>query len=250
MKTLLGALAALALGAPVPAAALGICFEGSYPPFSEVGADGVPVGFDIDIARALCAEIGESCDFVQTRWTEMIPALRGGRCDAIVASMSDTPERRELIDFTVPYYRSPVRFVGPEAAPGGADWPGAHVIGVQLGTVNQSYMARHFPGTPLRLYGNQEHLLLDLYAGRVDAVMGEGAQLDTGFLRTPAGKGFVFIGAPMFDPAIQGTGAAVGVRKADAALRDRLSAAIEAIRRSGAYRAIEGKYFAADISGG
>jgi ABC-type amino acid transport substrate-binding protein len=180
----------------------------------------------------------------------MIPSLTGKRCDAIIASMSDTPERRARIDFTKPYYRSPVRFVGPATGVAGSDWPGGHPIGVQLGTVNQTYMDVHFPGTPLRLYGNQEHLLLDLYAGRVDAVLGEAAQLDTGFLRTPAGEGFAFLGSPMFDPAIQGAGAAIGVRKDDAALRDRLDAGLDAIRASGAYREISLRYFGEDISEG
>lgn len=250
MRTISGAVMALLLGAGGPALALDVCFEGNYPPFSEVRGDGILVGFDIDIARALCDQMGERCDFVQTNWAQMIPALTGERCDAIIASMSDTPERRARIDFTKPYYRSPIRFVGPAAEVAGSDWPGGHPIGVQLGTINQTYMDAHFPGTPLRLYGNQEHLLLDLYAGRVDAVLGEATQLDAGFLRTPAGAGFAFIGSPMFDPAIQGAGAAIGVRKEDTALRDRLNAGLDAIRASGAYDEISVRYFDEDISGG
>lgn len=250
MRTLTGALAALLLGACGPAAALGICFEGTYPPFSEVSDDGSPIGFDIDMARVLCARVGQACVFVQTDWSNMIPSLLGRRCDAIVASMSDTAERRARIDFTIPYYRSPIRFVGPAALAGTSDWPGAHVIGAQLGTVNQAYMEAHFPATELRLYGNQEHLLMDLYAGRVDAVLGEAAQLDAGFLRTPAGQGFVFLGTGMFDPAIQGSGAAIGVRKEDGELRDALSAAIRAIRADGTYDAVQRRYFETDLSGG
>jgi ABC-type amino acid transport substrate-binding protein len=250
MNVVAGAVAALLLGASGPALALGVCFEGSYPPFSEVRDDGTLVGFDIDIARALCDQLGETCDFTQTNWSDMIPALTGARCDAIIASMSDTPERRARIDFTEPYYRSPIRFIGPATSVADNDWPGEHPIGVQLGTINQTYMDAHYPGTPLRLYSNQEHLLLDLYAGRVDAVLGEVAQLDTGFLRTPAGEGFVFVGPPMFDPAIQGSGAAIGVRKEDAALRDRLNAGLEAIRANGAYREISIRHFDADISEG
>ena len=51
-----------------PASALGICVEGAYPPFSEVLDDGSIVGFDIDIAEALCTRIGESCTLVLTEW--------------------------------------------------------------------------------------------------------------------------------------------------------------------------------------
>jgi arginine/ornithine transport system substrate-binding protein len=242
---------AFALLAAEPASALGICVEGAYPPFSETRDDGSIVGFDIDIANALCAKIGETCKMVKVDWDHIIPALVAGDCDAIVASMSDTAERRKLIDFTVPYYRAPVRFVAA-AGTGLSDTPAAlagKVVGVQRGTTNQSFMAAHYPDTPLKLYGNQEHVLLDLELGRLDAVLGEEQQLDVGFLRTPAGKGFAFFGAPHYDPTIQGEGAAIGVRQADTALRERLSAAIAAIRADGTYAAIDAKYFDVDIYG-
>ena len=124
------------------------------------------------------------------------------------------------------------------------------VVGVQRGTVNQVFMTAHYPGTLLKVYGNQEHVLLDLTLGRLDAVLGEAVQLDAGFLKTPAGEGYAFFGGEHFDPAIQGTGAAIGVRKADTGLRDRLSAAIAAIRADGTYEGIAARYFDFDIYGG
>lgn len=242
---------AVSVGLAAPVRALEVCVEGAYPPFSQVTAEGTVAGFDVDIADALCAEIGETCTFRLTRWERMIPALTGDVCDAIVSSMSDTDARRQEIDFTVPYYRSPVRFVGPDgaAADDSAGGMAARVVGVQRGTVNESFMEAHYPGTALRLYGNQEHVLLDLTLGRLDAVLGEAVQLDAGFLATPAGEGYGFFGVPHFDPAIQGRGAAIGVRKGEDALRDRLSAAILALRADGRYQAIERRYFDVDIYG-
>lgn len=233
-----------------PVAALGICVEGAYPPFSEVRDDGTIVGFDIDIAGALCARIGESCTLVQESWGLIIPALIAGRCDAIVASMSDTEERRRLIDFTDRYYKAPVIFVAAEgvALDDSAAGLAGKVVGVQRGTVNQAYMQAHYPATPLRLYGNQEHVLLDLTLGRLDAVLGEAPQLAAGFLATPAGAGFAFVGSAHFDPAIQGEGAAIGVRKGDP-LRERLNAAIAGIRADGTYDGIARRYFDFDIYG-
>jgi ABC-type amino acid transport substrate-binding protein len=234
-----------------PALSLDICVEGNYPPFSWVAEDGTISGFDIDIADAVCASIGETCQLVKVRWENMIPALNRGRCDAIVASMSDTAERRKQIDFTTRYYRAPVRFVGPESV-GLNDAPeslAGKVVGVQQGTVFMPFMEAHYPDTALRLYGNQQHVLLDLTLGRVDAVLGEAIQLDAGFLRTPAGDGFAFFGGDHFDPAIQGEGAAIGVRKADTALRDRMSQAIADIRADRTYDAIVARYFNTDIYG-
>jgi polar amino acid transport system substrate-binding protein/arginine/ornithine transport system substrate-binding protein len=241
----------IALMTGAPAVALGICVEGTYPPFSETRPDGTIVGFDIDMANALCDRIGETCEMVRTDWTRMIPSLIDGRCDAIIASMSDTPERRLSIDFTDRYYRAPVRFVGPEGAElsDAPDLLAGKVVGVQRGTVNQTFMSAHYPAALLKIYGNQEHVLLDLTLGRLDAVLGEAPQLDAGFLRTPAGDGFAFFGGDHFDPAIQGSGAAIGVRKEDTDLRDRLSAAIAAIRADGTYDEIEARYFDFDIYG-
>jgi len=251
MRGLLGTAAVLSVLAVSPVAALDVCVEGAYPPFSEMTADGTVVGFDVDIATALCEKIGEPCTWRLTRWERMIPALNENVCDAIVASMSDTDDRRRFIDFTERYYRSPVRFVGPAGAV--ADYSSealaGRVVGVQRGTINQLFMERHYPATDLRLYGNQEHVLMDLGLGRVDAVLGEAVQLEAGFLNTPAGHGFAFFGAEHFDPEIQGRGAAIGVRKEDAALRDRLSAAIGAIRADGSYDAIAGRYFEVDLYG-
>ncbi len=243
---------ALGLMAAHPVEALDICVEGAYPPFSEVLADGRIVGFDIDMADALCAEMGESCALVQTSWDRMIPALLAGDCDAIVASMSSTEPRKRQIDFTVPYYRSPGRFVSRQGA-GLTDTPdglAGKTVGVQLGTVNQFFVQAHFPKAALRVYVTQEHVLMDLEAGRLDAVFGEAAQLEAGFLETSAGDGYAFFGGEHFDPSIQGAGAAIGVRKEDAALRDAFSAAIASLRSNGEYQKIAAKYFDFDIYGG
>jgi lysine-arginine-ornithine-binding protein len=243
---------ALCLSAAGPALALNICVEGAYPPFSEVAPDGQIVGFDIDIANALCGQMGETCEMVKVDWDGIIPALLEKKCDAIVASMSATEERKQVIDFSAKYYQIPNRFVAKADAgfTGTPEGMAGKTVGVQRGTIHQSYLEAHFPDTELRLYGSQDEADLDLAAGRVDALMADKISLDDGFLKTPAGQGFAFFGAPNhFDPAIHGTGASIGVRKEDTALRDKLTAAIAAIRADGTYQGISDKYFGSDIYG-
>ncbi len=252
MKRIISAtVAAVCLAGAAPALALNICVEGAYPPFSETSADGTIVGFDIDIANALCEQIGETCTMVKVDWDGIIPALLEKKCDAIVASMSITPEREQVIDFTKKYYQTPARFVAPEgtdlvATPEGM---AGKLVGVQRGTIHQAYMEAHFPDTELRLYGTQDEAVLDLTAGRLDAVMADSIAISDGFLKTDAGNGYAFLGEPQYDPAIHGEGAGIGVRKGDTELRDKLSAAIDAIRENGTYDEIVGKYFDFDIYG-
>jgi arginine/ornithine transport system substrate-binding protein len=249
-KLILPVVAAATLAA-TPVLALNICVEGAYPPFSETAPDGSIVGFDIDIANALCDEMGEDCTLVRTDWDGIIPALLEGHCDAIVASMSITPERRQVIDFSEKYYHTPAMFAA-RADVDFTDSPedmAGRVVGVQRGTIHQDYMERHYPETRLTLYATQDEAYLDLEAGRLDAVMGDSLAISDGFLNTPSGEGFAQLGDIHYDPEVHGDGAGIGVRQEDTELRDRFSDAIGAIRENGTYDEIAGRYFDFDIYG-
>ena len=242
--------AALCLAA-TPALALNVCVEGAYPPFSETSPDGTIVGFDIDIANTLCAEMGETCTMVKTDWDGIIPALLEKKCDMIVASMSITPERQQVIDFSKKYYQTPARFVA-KADAGFVDTPedmAGKLVGVQRGSIHQGFMEGEYPDTQLTLYASQDEAYLDLVSGRVDAVMADVTAIQDGFLSTPQGEGFAFFGEEHSDPQYHGEGAGIGVRKEDTELRDRLTAAIEAIRANGKYDEIAAKYFDYNIYG-
>jgi ABC-type amino acid transport substrate-binding protein len=131
--------------------------EGAYPPFSEITPDGKLIGFDIDIANALCAEI--------------------------------------------------------------------------------------------KRYATQDEAYLDANAGRLDVLLADSEALSGGFLKTDKGADWEFVGPDYTDPKYFGDGAGIAVRKEDTDLRDKLNAAIKAIRDNGTYKAIQDKYFDYNIYG-
>ena len=252
MNRLVAAALAAGLATSAAAADLRICVEGAYPPFSEVTSSGEIVGFDIDIANALCDEMGHSCEMVQTEWDGIIPALLERKCDAIVASMSITADRQKVVDFTDKYYQTPAKFVaaadaGLEATPGAL---AGKVVGVQRGTIHQDFMEGEFPETELRLYGTQDETYLDLQAGRLDAVMADSITIDEGFLSTDDGQGYAFFGPGYSIPEYHGEGVGVALRKGSDDLKAAFNAAIAAIRADGTYDEIQERYFAFDIYGG
>ncbi|MEM1420231.1 MAG: transporter substrate-binding domain-containing protein, partial [Pseudomonadota bacterium] len=188
------------------AADVDICVEGAYPPFSETTESGDLVGFDIDIANALCEQMGKSCELVKTDWDGIIPALLEDKCDAIIASMSITEERKKQIDFTNKYYNTPAKFIAAADA-GLTDTPegmAGKVVGVQRGTTHHDFMEGVFPDVELKLYGSQDEVYLDLQAGRIDAAMADSVAMNDGFLKTENGEGFAFFGGDYDVPEYHG----------------------------------------------
>ena len=229
---------------------LRIGVEGAYAPFSMKEADGTLSGFDIDIAKALCAELKRECELVEQEWDGMIPALIANKYDAIVASMSITEDRKKKVDFTEKYYATPTRFIAKEGASFELTREGTKgvKIGLLRGTTMQCYVEKHFPDADIKLYNTQEDVFADLVAGRLDMQINNTLQAIDGFLNTPQGKGFAFLGDDLDDVACLGEGTGIAVRKGDP-LAGELSAAIKAIRADGTYKAINDKYFAIDIYG-
>jgi ABC-type amino acid transport substrate-binding protein len=99
-------------------------------------------------------------------------------------------------------------------------------------------------------YGNQEQVYTDLRSGRIDATLTDMISGSEGFLKTAQGTGYAFLGEPVTDARTLGKGAAIGFREDDAALREKIDAAIEAMKKDGTYLKIRQRYFDFDISSG
>jgi lysine-arginine-ornithine-binding protein len=255
MKKFLTAIVAVAalglMASGVSAQTVRIGTEGAYPPFNSIDSDGNLVGFDVDIAKALCDAAGLTCEFVVQDWDGMIPGLLAKKYDAIIASMSITEERKKKVDFTGKYYNTPAKFVAPvgkgyDVSPDGLN---GLSVGVQRATTHENFLRDNFPGLDIRVYATQDEANADLASGRVDLGHADSVALMDGFLSTDLGDGFEFIGPDYNVPEWHGVGAGIAVRKGDDELRMALDKAIDTIRANGTYEKINAKYFDFDVFG-
>ena len=235
------------LAALLPAAAkdwktLRIGIEGAHPPFNYFDAFGDLRGFDIDIARVICAKLKAECIFVVRDWPEIIDGLTSGAYDAIVSSLAITEERRERIAFSKPYYRTTSVFVLPKASPitrFARAALGNRVVGAQAGSIHQAYLEETYWGTTVRPYPTEEEAFLDLAAGRVDAILVDKLVAAHWLAKHDDGHCCRIDGPEM--TISEGIG--VGLRKGDADLKKKIDAAIDAMRADGTYQTINAKYF-------
>lgn len=93
-----------------------IATEGAYKPFNYTNADGTLGGYDVDVAKAVCAQAKLDCEIVAQDWDGILPGLMARKYDAVAAGMSITPERSAQVDFTTPYFKNTMVWV---AAKGG-----------------------------------------------------------------------------------------------------------------------------------
>lgn len=254
MKLIVAAtLAALVAGSAVAQDKMQIRIgtEGAYPPFNYFDSDNNLIGFDVDIAKALCAEMNAECTFVAQDWDGIIPALRANKYDAIIASMSITPERDEVVDFTNKYYNTPPAIAVPKDSDITEATPEALediIMGAQSSTTHANYAAAKFPDTELRRYGSPDEYKLDLASGRIDAAIDDVVVLSD-WINSEDGACCKILTTLTPDPEINGPGAGIAVREGETELIEKFNAAIAAIRENGTYKEINDKYFAFDVYG-
>jgi arginine/ornithine transport system substrate-binding protein len=221
-----------------------IAFDVPYEPFEYKNENGELTGFEVELADAMCKEIQAECEFVIQAWDGMIPGLVARKYDAIMSSMSITPERAERVLFSDPYYITPggwfarndfdTDVTDMEAMKG-------KVVGVQRGTTMDTYVTENMSGiVTIKRYTTADDMVLDL----------EGRRLDVVFVDYPVGEqtilskdGFKEVG----EPVKLGEGVGVAMRQRDKDLAEQVNAALKKLKEDGTYDAIMKKYFSYDI---
>ena len=220
--------------------------EEDYPPFNFKGPDGQPIGFNVDLARAICLELGLQCTVQVRRFDTLIEALDEGRGDAIVASLAINPETRKRVDFTDRYYRSPARFVaGKDAALKDAT-PEA-IAGMKVAVVERSaheaYLRAFFAEAAIQPRAHLQTALAALKRGEVDLVFGDGIALAFWLNGRDSAGCCAFRGGPFIESRYFGEGVGIAVKKGNDTLRRALNYALFRLWEKGAYTDLYLRYF-------
>lgn len=239
------ALASSTHAADLPELRVGM--DPTFEPYEYKLPDGKLVGFDVDFANAICAEIKRRCVFVEQSWAGIIPSLMAKKYDVIISSLTINEDRKKVVLFTDKYAGAPNRMVAKRGS--GIDGTVASLVGKRIGVIkgsSQEAYAKKFyekAGAIIVGYDTTQDSYLDMGAGRVDAVIASVFEVKSGLLNKPSGKAFEFVGADLDDPTIFGMGSGIALRKQDIKLKDQLNAAIKAIRANGTYNKVNDKYF-------
>jgi len=220
--------------------------EGDYPPFNYLDEDNVLTGFNVDMARAICLELAAACDIQVRPWSELIPALRRGEVDAVIASHAISQTMLKAVDITDRYYHTPGRFAGArstsrlDVTPEGLE---GRRIAVAKGTAHEAYLRAFFSDSSIRTFETPELARDALITGAVDLLFDDGVSL-VFWLNGTASKGCCeFKGGPFSEPKFFGDGVGVVVGREDQQLKSLINAALKHIRTTGRYEELLLRYF-------
>ena len=214
--------------------------EASYPPFESMDANNKIVGFDVDLANALCKEIDATCTFTNQAFDSLIPSLKFRRFDAVMAGMDITPEREKQVLFSKPYYDNSALFIGQKGKFTSIEALKGKKVGVQNGTTHQKFITDKHPEITTVSYDSYQNARLDLQNGRIDAVFGDTAVV-TEWLK--ANDKLAAVGDKVTDKAYFGTGLGIAVRQGNTDLQQKFNTALEKVKQDGTYDAIYKKWF-------
>jgi polar amino acid transport system substrate-binding protein len=219
-----------------------------FPPFNVLDEGGKLTGFHIDLARAICAEIGMTakCQIQGLPWSELDTALEEGQGEAILAGIAITAETRQQYAFSRPYLYLPGRFVTSKASqlsePIYEKVAGMRV-GVVAGSAHERALRDLFPEVRVVTYSRPDWVLGDLRDGKTDAVFGDGMRLSFWLTGAESKACCRFAGGPYLLPSYFGRGMAIAARPDDRELVSAFDYALREISAKGRFAELYLRYF-------
>ncbi|WP_380053274.1 transporter substrate-binding domain-containing protein [Falsihalocynthiibacter sp. SS001] len=236
MKKLILSTAALALTAGVAMAdTIRMGTEGAYPPYNFINDDGKLDGFEIELGNELCERAELTCEWVQNDWDSIITNLNSGNYDTIIAGMSITDERKEVIDFSQNY--TPPSNSSFLAMSADVDLESG-VIAAQAATIQAGYIAES--GATLVEFATPDETVAAVRNGEADAVFADEDYVLP--IAEQSGGEMQIVG----EPVPLGGGIGIGLRKSDGELKAKFDAAIQSMKDDGTLNPMIVKWFGED----
>ncbi|MEP9352888.1 transporter substrate-binding domain-containing protein [Xanthobacter sp. KR7-65] len=217
-----------------------------YPPFNFLNSDGVLSGFNVDLARAICAELAVTCAFQTAAFDQVADLVDQGRADAALAGLVATPAARTTLDFSERYLGTPARFVGrlqetmeaatPEAV-------AAKKVAVVSRTAHEAYLRSFFNEAAIRPYPDLRAAQEAVKSGQADLLFGDGITLSLWLNGTDSANCCRFIGGPFTESRFFGDGFSVAVKDGNDTLRHAMDFALQRIWEKGVFTDLYLRWF-------
>lgn len=217
-----------------------------YPPFNFINANGVLSGFNVDLARAICAELAVGCVIQTAAFDALGDAVEQGRADAAIAGLAATPTARVTLDFSERYLGTPARFVGRRQETMSAATPeqvASKKVGVVSRTAHEAYLRSFFNEAAIRTYSDLKAAQEALKSGAVDLVFADGITLSLWLNGTDSAGCCRFVGGPFTESRFFGEGFSVAVKEGNDTLRHAIDFALQRIWEKGVYTDIYLRWF-------
>ena len=217
-----------------------------FPPFNAADEDGVLTGFNIDLARAICADLQIACDIRAIPWAELLGALEQDNADAVIAGHRVSAKLARSVAFTNRYFYTPARFAVRRGAPNFAVTPSGldgRSIAVVRGSAHEAYVIAFFRGSKVVPFDTPELARQAVQTGKTDVVFDDGIGLVFWANGTLSKACCVLRGGPYFEPRYFGDGLAILVRRADQQMRKMLNRALQRLQANGRVQELVDRYF-------
>lgn len=211
-----------------------------FPPFGYVDASGKNLGFDVDVAHLFARALfndPNKVELVAVTSGNRIPFLQSGKIDIIIATVTITDERRQVVEFSDPYFLSGSLLLVPKASPirGVEDLAGKTVAVIQ-GAIQDKDIEQLAPKANRVKFGKVSEAVLAVKGGRADAF----AQDDILILTLAKENSDMRAAGKPFIPRPYG----IAVRKADLEFVTWVNAELARMKKDGTYDKLWKKYFA------